>query len=119
VTEYFLTNNISGAWIGHFFANMDRWNEVPPHLQTLMEVCFNSSHYHRQHWYWNGEATLRQGDKLKMTTIPDSEWAKVEDEAHKFWDEIASETPLKAKVVDIFKQYNDTMVKAGPPYRFG
>ncbi len=49
VTEYFLTNNISGAWIGHFFANMDRWNEVPDHLKTLMEVCFNSSHYHRQY----------------------------------------------------------------------
>jgi TRAP-type mannitol/chloroaromatic compound transport system substrate-binding protein len=27
VTNYFLTNNISGAWIGSFFANMDRWNE--------------------------------------------------------------------------------------------
>ena len=29
VTDYFLTNNISGAWCGSFFANMDRWNEVP------------------------------------------------------------------------------------------
>ena len=36
VTNYFLTNNISGAWIGHFFANMDRWNELPPHLQELV-----------------------------------------------------------------------------------
>ena len=36
VTNYFLTNNISGAWIGHFFANMDRWNELPPHLQELL-----------------------------------------------------------------------------------
>jgi hypothetical protein len=42
VTEYFLTNNISGAWIGHFFANMDRWNEVPPHLQELMRVASSS-----------------------------------------------------------------------------
>ena len=118
VTEHFLTNNISGAWIGHFFANMDRWNEVPPHLQRLMEVCFNSSHYHRQHWYWNGEANLRVNEtKLKSTTIPDDEWAKVEEEARKFWDEIAAESPLKARIVDIFKSYNDTMVKAGKPYR--
>ncbi|MEO8241595.1 MAG: TRAP transporter substrate-binding protein [bacterium] len=119
VTEYFLTNNISGAWIGHFFANMDRWNEVPPHLQTLMQVCFNSSHYHRQHWYWNGEASLRVNEtKLTTTTIPDAEWQTVEDEAHKFWDEIAAESELKAKVVGIFKAYNETMVKAGKPYRF-
>jgi TRAP-type mannitol/chloroaromatic compound transport system substrate-binding protein len=118
VTNYFLTNNISGAWIGHFFANMDRWNALPPHLQTLMRVCFDSSHYYRQHWYWNGEATLRiEKDKLKLTTIPDAEWATVQAEAEKFWDEIAAESPLKAKIVDIIKRFNATMVKAGPPYR--
>ena len=119
VTEYFLTNNISGAWIGHFFANMDRWNALPAHLQKLMEVCFNSSHYHRQHWYWNGEANLRVNKKkLKSTSISDQEWAKVENAAHKFWDEIASESELKARIVGILRNYNDTMVKAGPPYRY-
>ncbi len=71
VTEYFLTNNISGAWIGHFFANMDRWNEVPDHLKTLMQVCFNSSHYHRQHWYWNGEANAaRQQGQAEVYDNP-------------------------------------------------
>ena len=35
-----------------------------------------------------------------------------------FWDEIAAESEVKAKVVAIFKQYNDVMVKAGRPYRF-
>ncbi len=119
VTEYFLTNNISGAWIGHFFANMDRWNELPEHLQELVKACFDGSHYYRQHWYWNGEATLRiEKDKLKLTTIPDAEWATVETEAQKFWEEIAAESELKAKVVDIIKRYNETMVKSGPPYRY-
>jgi TRAP-type mannitol/chloroaromatic compound transport system substrate-binding protein len=119
VTNYFLTNNISGAWIGHFFANMDRWNEVPPHLQELMAVCFEQSHYYRQHWYWGGEANLRiNGGKLQLTTIPDEEWKTVEAAAQVFWDEIAAESEVKAKVVEIFKSYNDTMVKAGRPYRF-
>jgi TRAP-type mannitol/chloroaromatic compound transport system substrate-binding protein len=120
VTGNFLTNNISGAWIGHFFANMDSWNKVPPHLQQLMRVCFDSSHYYRQHWYWNGEAYLRIfKDKMKLTTIPDAEWATVQTEAEKFWEEIAAESELKAKVVGIIKKYNETMVKAGPPYRYG
>ncbi|PKP71470.1 MAG: C4-dicarboxylate ABC transporter [Alphaproteobacteria bacterium HGW-Alphaproteobacteria-4] len=119
VTSYFLTNNISGAWIGHFFANMDRWNEVPPHLQTMLKVAFDSSHYYRQHWYWAGEARLRvEETKLQLTSIDDAEWATVEAEAAKFWDEIASESPVKAKVVEIIKKYNDTMHKAGKPYRF-
>ncbi|MDH5529646.1 MAG: TRAP transporter substrate-binding protein, partial [Paracoccaceae bacterium] len=110
VTNYFLTNNISGAWCGSFFSNMDRWNELPPHLQELVRVCFDSSHYYRQHWYWGGEARLRvEGTKMKLTSIPDEEWAQVEAAARVFWDEIAAESELKAKVVGIFKAYNEAM----------
>ncbi|HET7408711.1 MAG TPA: TRAP transporter substrate-binding protein [Paracoccaceae bacterium] len=120
VTNYFLTNNISGAWIGHFFANMDRWNEVPPHLQKMLRVAFDSSHYYRQYWYWGGEAKLRvDGEKLKLTTIPDAEWREVEMAAREFWDEIAQESEVKARVVKIFREYNEAMEKAGRPYRYG
>lgn len=119
VTDYFLTNEISGAWIGHFFANMDRWNALPPEMQALMETCFQQSHYYRQHWYWAGEASLRVNEtKLKLTTIPSEEWKAVEDAAVKFWDEIAAESEVKAKVVSIIKTYNETMTKAGVPYRY-
>ena len=120
VTDYFLTNNISGAWAGSFFANMDRWNELPPHLQELLKVTMEQSHYYRQWWYWGGEAKLRvDGTKLKLTAIPDEEWATVEAAARVFWDEIAAESEIKAKVVQIFKDYNDAMDKAGRPYRYG
>ena len=119
VTNYFLTNNISGAWCGSFFANSDSWAKVPAHLQELFKLAMDSSHYYRQYWYWGGEADLRvNGTKLKLTSIPDDEWSKVEDEALKFWDEIAKTSPRAAKVVDIFKQYNSAMTKAGRPYRY-
>ena len=119
VTNYFLTNNISGAWIGHFFANMERWNELPEDLQALLTVCMEQSHYYRQHWYWGGEADLRvNGTKMQLTSIPDDEWAQVEAAAKVFWDEIAAESETKAKVVSIFKQYNEVMEKAGRPYRY-
>ncbi len=119
VTDYFLTNNISGAWIGHFFANMDRWDEVPEDLQELLKVCFEQSNYYRQHWYWGGEADLRvNGDKMQLTSIPDEEWATVEAAAREFWDEIAAESETKAKIVGIFKAYNEAMEKAGRPYRY-
>ena len=120
VTNYFLTNNISGAWIGSYFANSERWNELPEHLQELFRVTMDSSHYFRQYWYWGGEATLRtEGTKLELTSIPDEEWATVEAEALKFWDEIAAKTERTARVVQIFKDYNAVMAKAGPPYRYG
>ena len=119
VTNYFLTNNISGAWIGHFFANMDRWNELPEDLRTLFMVCCEQSHYYRQHWYWGGEADLRvNGTKMQLTTIPDAEWQQVEDAAIKFWDEIAAESETKAKVVEIFRKYTADMAMAGRPYRY-
>ncbi len=119
VTNYFLTNNISGAWIGSFLANTERWNEVPEHLKELFRLTMDSSHYYRQYWYWGGEAYLRtKGTKLELTTIPEEEWKTVEDEAFKFWDEIAAETPRSAKVVQILKDYNETMRQAGPPYRY-
>ncbi|OMH28382.1 twin-arginine translocation signal domain-containing protein [Motiliproteus sp. MSK22-1] len=120
VTKYFLTNNISGAWCGSFFANSERWEELPDHLKTLFRLCMDSSHYYRQHWYWGGEAKLRTaGSKLELTSIPDEEWAKVEAEALKFWDEVAEESDRSARVVKILKEYNATMDKAGRPYRYG
>lgn len=118
VTNYFLTNNISGAWCGSYFANTKSWEKVPAHLQELFKVCMDSSHYYRQHWYWGGEADLRvNGDKLELTSIPDSEWQKVEDAALEFWEEIAEISPRTKKVVDVFRKYNATMREAGLPYR--
>ncbi len=120
VTDYFLTNNISGAWAGSFYANMDRWNELPEHLKAMLQMAMDSSHYYRQWWYWGGEAALRvNGEKMQLTTIPDEEWATVEQAATTFWDEIAEESEVKAKVVGIFKEYNELMQKAGRPYRYG
>lgn len=120
ITKYYLTNNISGAWCGSYFANSDRWAELPEHLKTLFQLSMDSSNYYRQHWYWWGEAHYRvTGGKLELTTIPEAEWHQVEDEALKFWDEIAQRSPRDAKVVEILKKYADTMQKAGAPYRYG
>jgi len=119
VTQYFLTNNISGAWAGSFYVNQDRWNALPDDLKMLFRVCCDQSHYYRQWWYWGGEAQLRvTGDKLELTSVPDEEWAQVEQAAEVFWDEVAEQSPVRAKVVSIIKQYNQDMVKAGRPYRY-
>jgi len=120
VTKYFLTNNITGAWIGSFFANTERWNEVPEHLKELFKLAMDSSHYYRQWWYWGGEAKLRtEGTKLELTSIPESEWNEVVVAAEAFWSDIAAESERSAKVVQILKDYSAVMQKAGPPYRYG
>ena len=120
VTKYYLTNPVSGAWAGSYFVNTERWNELPEHLKTLFQLCIDSSHYYRLHWYWWGEANYRvYGGKLELTSIPQEEWRTVEEEARKFWDEIAAQSDRNRRVVEILKKYLATMEKAGPPYRYG
>ena len=119
VTRYFLTNSISGAWCGSYFANSERWAALPEHLRELFRLCMDSSHYRRQHWYWDGEARLRaSGSKLTLTSIPDAQWATVAAEASRFRDEVAAATPRTARVVRILRDYNAAMGRAGWPCRY-
>ncbi|MEB8388798.1 TRAP transporter substrate-binding protein [Rhodobacteraceae bacterium KMM 6894] len=119
VTDYFLTNNISGAWIGSHFVNPQRWADLPEHLKQIVMAGIEAGHTYRNQWYWGGEARLRaQGDKLKLRSIPQKEWKTVEDAALVFWDEIAQEGEVHQKVVDIFREYNEVIGGAGVPYSF-
>jgi len=118
VCKYYLTNPISGGWSGGWFANTKSWDALPDHLKAMLKLAIDKSHYYRLHWYWWGEAHYRvKGDKLQLTTIPADEWAIVEQEALKFWDEIAAQSPRCARVVEILKEYAEIREKAGPPYK--
>ncbi|HSM39454.1 MAG TPA: C4-dicarboxylate ABC transporter, partial [Afifellaceae bacterium] len=101
-------------------ANTESWNKVPPHLQQLFRSTIDQSHYYRLGWYWGGEAKLRvEGDKLELTSIPESEWNQVVTAAETFWEEIAAESDRSKRVVEILRKYSSVMQKAGPPYRYG
>ncbi|WP_294620850.1 TRAP transporter substrate-binding protein [uncultured Roseovarius sp.] len=119
VTDYFLTNNISGAWIGSWFANQERWAELPEHLKSVVMAGIEAGHTYRNQWYWGGEAALRaNGDKLELRSVPASEWAEVENAAKEFWNEIAEEGEVHEKIVGIFREYNSVINQAGVPYNF-
>ena len=119
VTDYFLTNNISGAWIGSWFANQERWAELPDHLKSVVMAGIEAGHTYRNQWYWGGEAALRaNGDKLQLRSVPASEWAEVENAAKDFWNEVAAEGEVHQKIVDVFREYNGVINQAGVPYNF-
>ena len=120
VTDYFLTNNISGAWIGSFYVNQGVWADLPDHLKQIVMSGIEAGHTYRNQWYWGGEARLRAtGDKLQLRSIPQEEWVHVEDGAKVFWDEVAEESEINATIVQIFRDYNEVISQAGPPYTFG
>ena len=119
VTDYFLTNNISGAWIGSFFVNEKRWADLPEHLKNVVMSCIESGHFYRNQWYWGGEAKLRaEGTKLKLRSIPQDQWREVENAADKFWAEISETDEILEKLVKIFRSYRDVINAAGVPYTF-
>lgn len=118
ICNYALTNSVTGAWFGSYFANTESWEKVPPHLQELFRMSIDQSHYYRAQWYWGGEAKLRvEGEKMELTSIPADEWATVVKDAESFWDSVAERGERPKKVVDAFKTYAATMEKAGYPYR--
>ena len=118
ICNYALTNSVTGAWFGSYFANTESWNKVPPHLQELFKMSIDQSHYYRAQWYWGGEARLSvEGEKMELTSITHDEWATVVGDSEKFWDEIAAQGGRPQRVVDAFKKYAATMEKAGYPYR--
>ena len=39
-------------------------------------------------------------------------------DADGFWDELAAKNKRAARVIEIFKKYNEVMAKAGVPYRY-
>ncbi|MFD1378352.1 type 2 periplasmic-binding domain-containing protein [Fodinicurvata halophila] len=119
ICNYALSNNVTGAWCGSYFANSDSWAKVPDHLKQLFRSTIDQSHYYRQVWYWGGEADLRvNGEKLELTTIPAEEWDQVVKDAEEFWEEIAETSERTRRVVDTFREYNALMEKAGIPYRY-
>jgi TRAP-type C4-dicarboxylate transport system substrate-binding protein len=118
ICKYALTNSVTGAWFGSYFANTASWNKVPPHLQQLFRSTIDQSHYYRNVWYWGGEAKLRvEGKKMELTSLPEAEWAQVLSDSTAFWDEVAGSSPRAGRVVAAFKQYAEVMEKAGYPYR--
>ena len=117
VASHFLANSISGAWCGSYFANSESWDRLPNHLRELFRLSMDSSHYYRQHWYWNQEAKFRvEGTKLNVTSIPSSDWDNVRAEGRAFWDEVSKESRRNAEVVRVLRAYNTLMDKASSPY---
>ncbi len=118
ICKYALTNAVTGAWFGSYFANSKSWEKLSPKLQALYRMSINDSHYYRQVWYWGGEADLRvNGKKMELTSLPANEWSKVVEDSKEFWDDTSKISPRAKKVVDAFKLYAQTMEKAGYPYR--
>ena len=119
VDKYFLTNPLSGAWAGSYFVNTEKWNAVPEHLKQLFQLAIDSSHYYRLHWYWAGEAHYRNERQARADHRSRTRTGRrSRTRPARSGTRSPRQSPRNAKVVEILKKYNASMVKAGPPYRY-
>ena len=65
VTGYFLTNSISGAWTGSFFANSDRCTNCRCICKSCLKLTMDSSRYYRLWWYWAVKPTSGAKDQRR------------------------------------------------------
>ena len=121
VTEdtHCLSDKITGAWWGSYFANSRSWGKLSENLQQLFKLCMDSSHYYREHWYWSEEAKLKVKGKsgqpaIKITKMLPKDWIILKNQAYSFWDEIAATSPRRKSVIDTLHNYDDLMKKANP-----
>ena len=119
VTNYFLTNNISGAWCGSYFANSEKWAALPrtpagtvPPEHGQLPLLPPALVLGRR-----GQAA-RQRQEAGAHVDSRRRVAQVEAQARDFWNEIAAESPRNARVVKILRDYNAAMDQAGRPYRY-
>ena len=127
VTNYFLTNNISGAWCGFLLRQyrtaMERSCRRPPE-RALEDHHGFSSHYYRQWWYWGGESAAAERQRHQDETHHHSRpgvgrpWKAAAKSSSGTRSLRTSETKAK-RVVQILKDYADALMdKAGKPYRY-
>ena len=81
-------------------------------------MCIDSSHYYRLHWYWAGEGEVPHRRHARADDHPGRGVEEGRGCGPQALGRVAAQSPRNAKVVEILKQYNADMVKAGAPYRY-
>jgi len=116
VCDHFLTQPISGGWLGSWFVSTESWEALPPDLQELWLIEIDQMNYYREVWYYWGEAWYRAHGTWNLTTFSDEDWQKVMDLKDPLYDEVAAMSPRCAEVIRIIREHQADSSAAGPPY---
>jgi hypothetical protein len=87
----------------------------PP--QAMVMAATEAGHTYRNQWYWGGEARLRaRATSWSCVPCPQRNGPRSKNAAKDFWNEVAEEGEIQAKIVEIFREYNEVINQAGRPY---
>ncbi len=118
VCDYFMTNELGRYALG-WWVSTDSWEALPPDLQALWMLSFEGFNYRRIVEYHYGEPHYRVGieNPFIITSLPDEDWEKVVALRESIYDDLAATSDRSRRVIEIIRDYQAGLEKAGHPYR--
>ncbi len=103
--------NIAGTDI--WLINKKALSKIPEDIQKILLSTLDEHFFLRTNQYiYLEDKTLSKAQKeqgVKLITLPPEEYAKMQVEARKMWDEVAKKGPQCAKAVQMLKDFNKSM----------
>lgn len=106
VCKYAMWPPLNGC-LCHVAISMKTWNQLPPHLQTIVSLTAHKwTNWHsRCEWYNQNIAATEALKKLGVKFVDFKDMDVAYAEAGKVWDEVSSSNPDSAKAVELFKKF--------------
>lgn len=103
VFPYFVSQPVGGAWNMYLMANGELWDSLTSDIQAIVTQSNASLALAQVLYYAHGEEESRQ--YMKVTTLPDEDWAKVVEQAFNAWDVWGQKSPRCAEIFRILEEH--------------
>ena len=108
VCDYFIRPSLTSCFCNNFLYNLERWESLPPHIQTIIEVaCRENSYWNSQNFAKGELEAINKMRELGMKVIHlDAEAVnELSAGAAEFMDEYAATDARSAQALEIVKQW--------------
>ena len=113
INKYHLSTPLSVAATDIWVVNKEAFDKLPEEYQEVLLDTMEEHFWMRTNQYQYQEALERalvvEKHGVTFTTLPDDEYAKMQEAAIEIWDEVAEKSPECAKAIEMIKDFNREM----------
>lgn len=113
INKYHLRPPLRIAATDIWLVNKEAFEELPEDLQDTLVNVLEEHYWERTNQYQFQEeielAKVQKEEDVELLTMPSDEFAKMQKEAVKIWDDIAEKSPEAAEAVEMIKEFNRDM----------
>jgi TRAP-type mannitol/chloroaromatic compound transport system substrate-binding protein len=113
INKYHLRPPLNVAATDIWLVNKKAFDKLPKDLQDILVTTLEEHFWRRTNQYQYLEeielAKIQKENGVELITMPPEEFAKMQQEAIKIWDDVASKSDKCAKAVEMIKDFNRKM----------